>query len=80
MENLNNFKTINNENQGNIYCLQPLYDGRLAAGNSESNLNIYDMEIFIPNFIINNNLGNLSKFIQLRNKKNSMFFWLLFYT
>ena len=67
IENMNNIKTINN-NKGYIYCLKTLNDGRLAAGDSESNLIIYNKQTFNPDIIINNNLGYLNNFTQLKNK------------
>ena len=35
-ENMNNIKTLNN-NEGSIYCLKILDDGKLAAGDLKSN-------------------------------------------
>ena len=66
-ENMNNFKTLDN-NQGTITCLKIIDDGRLAAGDSKSNLIIYNKETFKPEIIINNNLGYLWNFTQLKNK------------
>ena len=56
------------EIKGNIYCLKTLEDGRLAAGDSYSNLIIYK-DTFNPEIIIKNNLGQLCNFTQLKNKK-----------
>ena len=66
-EKMNKFKTINN-NKEDIYCLQILNDGRLGAGDSNSNLIIYDKETFIPDLIIPSDVGCISHFIQLKNK------------
>ena len=44
-ENMNIYKNINN-NKGDIRCLKKLDDGRLAAGDLNSNLIIYDNETF----------------------------------
>ena len=57
-----------NYNIGSIYCLKILDDGRLAAGDEYSNLIIYGKETFVPDIIINNNLGFLLNFTQLKNK------------
>ena len=57
-----------NDNIGAIYCLKILDDGRLAAGDDDSNLIIYDKETFKPDIIINNNLSSLLNFTQLKNK------------
>ena len=61
----NNFKfenmnliTIIKCNQGYIRCLKKLDDGRLAAGDSNSNLIIYNKETFEP-IIKQNNLDSL---------------------
>ena len=62
-----NFKTLDN-NQGTITCLKILDDGRLSAGDSKSNLIIYNIETFKPDIIIKNNLGYLWNFTQLKNK------------
>ena len=64
---MNNIKILNN-NQGGIKCLKTLDDGRLAAGDDNSNLIIYNKETFIPDIIIKNNLSYLYNFIQLKNK------------
>ena len=66
-ENMINFKTLDN-NQGTITCLKILDDGRLSAGDSKSNLIIYNIETFKPDIIIKNNLGYLWNFTQLKNK------------
>ena len=66
-ENMNNIKTLNN-NYGNIVCIKTLDDGRIAAGDQNSNLVIYNKETFNPDIIIKNNLGNLFNFVQLKNK------------
>ena len=66
-ENMKNVKTINNI-AGVICCLKILDDGRLAAGDSFSNLVIYNKDTFTPDVIIKNNLGVLCNFIQLKNK------------
>ena len=66
-ENFKNVKTLNNI-AGVICCLKILDNGRLAAGDSFSNLVIYNKDTFIPDIIINNNLGVLCNFIQLKNK------------
>ena len=67
IENMKNIKNLTN-NKGNIYCLKTLYDGRLASGDSNSNLIIYNIQTFNPDIIIQNNLGSLFNFIQLKNK------------
>ena len=64
---MNNIKILNN-NKGSINCLKTLDDGRLAAGDSESNLIIYNKDTFNPEIKIQNNLGELLNFIQLKNK------------
>ena len=66
-EKMNNIKILNN-NKGTIYCSKILDDGRLAVGDSNSNLIIYNKETFTTDIIIQNNLGNLNNFIQLKNK------------
>ena len=66
-EDMINIKTLNN-NQGAINCIKTLDDGRIAAGDSNSNLIIYNKETFNPEIIIKNNLGNLFNLIQLKNK------------
>ena len=66
IENMNIFKTLTN-NQRDIWLLSPLIDGRFAAGDSYSNLIIYNKQ-FNPDLIIKNNLGNLITFTQLKNK------------
>ena len=75
INNFNNFKienmnliTIIKCNEGWIWCLKTLDDGRLAAGDEYSNLIIYNKETFKPDIIIQNNLNNLSNFTQLKNK------------
>ena len=60
-------KTLNN-NKGYIFCLKTLDDGRLAVGDSNSNLIIYNKETFNADIIIQNNLKSLLNFIQLKNK------------
>ena len=67
IENANNIKTLNN-NKGSIYCLNILEDGRLAAGDSYSNLIIYNKTTFNPEILIENNLSTLYNFTQLKNK------------
>ena len=67
IENINNIKNLK-FNKGTIFCLKTLDDGRLAAGDSKSNLIIYNKQTFNPDIIINNNLGELWNFIQLKNK------------
>ena len=62
-EKMNNIKTLNN-NQGSIYCLKTLDDGRLAAGDYYSNLIIYNKETFNPEITIKNNLSYLWNFTQ----------------
>jgi len=64
---MKNIKTLNNK-KGEIYCLKALDDGRLATGDSNSNLIIYNKEKFIPEIIIQNNLSYLLNFTQLKNK------------
>ena len=64
---MNNIKTLNN-NEGFIFCLKILDDGRLAAGDGYSNLIIYNKETFNQDIIINNNLKSLDNFTQLKNK------------
>ena len=64
---MNNLKTLNN-NQGSILCLKTLDDGRLAAGDYNSNLIIYDSETFNPDIVIKNNLSQLLNLNQLKNK------------
>ena len=66
-ENMKHIKTLNN-NEGWIYCLKILDDGRLAAGDHYSNLIIYNKETFKPDIIIQNNLNDLLNFTQLKNK------------
>ena len=66
-EKMNNLKTLNN-NQGSILCLKTLDDGRLAAGDYNSNLIIYDSETFNPDIVIKNNLSQLLNLNQLKNK------------
>ena len=44
-ENMNNFKTLNN-NKGSIWCLKTLDDGRLAAASSDCNLIIYNKKYY----------------------------------
>ncbi len=65
-ENMNNIKTLNN-NKGSINCLKILNDGRLAVGDSNSDLIIYNKETFKPEIIIQNNLSTLYNFTQLKN-------------
>ena len=55
-------------NKGWIYCLKTLDDGRLAAGDTNSNLIIYNKDTFNPDITIQNNLGKLWNFTQLKNK------------
>ena len=64
---MKNIKTLNN-NEGNIFCLKTLDDGRLAAGDYYSNLIIYNKETFNPEITIQNNLSSLYNFTQLKNK------------
>ena len=52
-ENMNHFKSLN-DNKGAIWCLKTLEDGRLAAGDSNSNLIIYNKETFEPKIKQNN--------------------------
>jgi hypothetical protein len=73
IENMNNIKTLNN-NEGGIYCLKILDDGRLAAGDKYSNLIIYNKETFNPDIIIQNNLSYLWNFTQLKNKNIACLF------
>ena len=61
------FMTLN-YHEGPIYCLKTLDDGRLAAGDGCSTLIIYDKETFNPDIIINNRLGPLLNFTQIKNK------------
>ena len=65
-ENINIFKILNN-NKGGIYCIKTLDDGRLAAGDSNSNLIIYNKETYNPDIIIQNNLNQLLNFTQMKN-------------
>ena len=67
IENVKNIKILNN-NEGWIYSIKILNDGRLIAGDSKSNLIIYNKETFNVEIIIKNNLGDLLNFIQLKNK------------
>ena len=39
-------------NEGSIFCLKTLDDGRLAAGDQYSNLIIYNKQTFNPDIII----------------------------
>jgi hypothetical protein len=39
---LKNIKTLNNNNKGCINCVKTIEDGRLAVGDSNSNLIIYN--------------------------------------
>ena len=57
-QHMNIYKTLYN-NEGSIYCLKILDDGRLAAGDYYSNLIIYNKQTFKTDIIINNNLGQL---------------------
>ena len=66
IKKMNNFFTFNN-NKGSICCLKILNDGRLAASDTKSNLIIYNLETYKPDIIIQNNLGCLINFIQLKN-------------
>ena len=50
------------------FLLKTLDDGRLAAGDSSSNLIIYNKQTFNPDIIIQNNLSYLFNFTQLKNK------------
>ena len=70
-----NMKNTLTNNKGDIYCLKTLYDGRLAAGDFNSNLIIYNKDTFNPDVIINNNLGILYNFTQLKNKNIACSFW-----
>ena len=67
LENMTNILTLK-INQGSIYCIKTLDDGRIAAGDEKSNLIIYNKETFNPDIIIKNNLSYLINFIQLKNK------------
>ena len=67
IENTNIIRTLYN-NKESIYCLKILDDGRLAGGDSNSNLIIYNKDTFNPDITIQNNLGCLWNFIQLKNK------------
>ena len=64
---MKNFRILNN-NEGTIWCVKTLDDGRLAAADSKSNLIIYNNETFEPEIIIKNNLEQLWNFTQLKNK------------
>ena len=66
-ENMTNFQTLTH-NEGFIYCLKTLTDGRLAAADSCSNLIIYNKQTFAPEITIQNNLSCLFNFVQLKNK------------
>ena len=57
-----NLVTILKCNKGWIECLKILDDGRLAAGDTESNLIIYNKQAFNPDIIIQNNLSCLLNF------------------
>jgi hypothetical protein len=72
-ENMNHFKSLN-DNKGAIWCLKTLEDGRLAAGDNNSNLIIYNKETFEP-IIKQNNLGVLWNFTQLKNKNIACSFY-----
>ena len=67
IENVNNIKTLN-KNEGWIYCIKVLNDGRLIASDSKSNLIIYNKETFDAEIVIKNFLGDLLNFVQLKNK------------
>ena len=68
-ENENNIKTLHIYNKESIFCMKILDDGRLATSDSNSKLTIYNnYENFNPEIIIENNLGHLYNFIQLKNK------------
>ena len=68
-ENINNIKTLHIYNKGSIFCIKILEDGRLATGDSNSKLIIYNTDgTFNPDIIIENNLSHLYNFIQLKNK------------
>ena len=67
-ENMKIFKILKN-NQGFIYCIKILDDGRLAAADSKSNLIIYNKNTFYPDIIIENNLDYLFNFTQLKFNK-----------
>ena len=73
-ENMKNIKILN-KNKGTIWCLKTLDDGRLAAGDEYSNLIIYNKQTFNTDIIINNNLGELLNFTQLKNKNIACSFW-----
>jgi len=66
IEKMKNIQTLNN-NKGSICCLKILKDKRLAASDTKSNLIIYNLETFKPEINIQNNLGCLLNFIQLKN-------------
>ena len=70
-----NLITILKCNKGGINCLKTLDDGRLAAGDDNSNLIIYNKETFNPDIIIQNNLGSLRNLIQLKNKNIACSFY-----
>ena len=52
-----------------IYCLKILYDNRLATGDYNSYLIIYNKNTLNPEIKINNKLGGLTYIEQLKNKK-----------
>ena len=52
-----------------IYCLKRLYDNRIATGDYNSYLIIYNYNTLNPEIKINNKLGGLTYIEQLKNKK-----------
>ena len=64
---MNLYKTFDNK-ETFVYCLNILDDGRLAAGDSNSNLTIYNKDTFKADLIIQNDLDELWNFTQLKNK------------
>ena len=67
IENMKNINTLN-INEKCINCLKILDDGRLAIGDDNSDLIIYNIKTFKSDIIIKNNLSSLCNFIQLNNK------------
>ena len=68
LNNINLITTIKN-NGKIIYCLKLLYDNRLATGDYNSYLIIYNKNTLNQEIIINNKLGGLLYIEQLKNKK-----------
>ena len=66
IKKMNNINKLNN-NKGYICCLKILNDKRLAASDTKSNLIVYNLKTFEPEINIENNLGCLLNFVQLKN-------------